>query len=128
MPWLSYVVAFAKNLNPFKAVKLEIENPQLQRDKIALEQQIAKLLERDEIKCTAPGYVHVGSGSIAYCATCYETKNQQLVSLEPRERWSGGVRRMCPSCRREYCDQPPQKDAPGTNTWFGSRGKDDWML
>jgi hypothetical protein len=120
MNWLTGAIAAARNLHPFKLVRrnleLETENAEVRRENLALRDKVRKaestLKQRSEMSLSSSGYYTQGRDSTAYCATCFQTK-ETLVSLEPPERWNGGVRRNCPACGRSYWDQP-QKPAEAT--------------
>lgn len=127
MSWFALLVSTAKSLNPFHVLKLEEENAQLRRDKLALEKELqkaqAKLQDKADLIRSPKGYCFFAADPTPFCATCYETKDIR-VSLEPPEEWNGGIRRNCPSCGRSYWDEPSQPVKP----FRLARGSARWRM
>lgn len=114
MQWIAGVLAGLKALNPLKLarrnIELETKDAQREQELLAVQDKLRKadsaLQQKATTHITPRGYLRQDGDETAYCATCFQTKIGILVSLEPPERWNGGVRRCCPVCFRVYWDEP----------------------
>jgi len=127
MTWLT-VWSLAKDLNPIKLLRGEIEKRELreccrdlekrlsdsEREQAESQSQIKKLQSAIaaslSFEYAAPGYVFFRDSIVPYCATCFDNEGKR-INLEAREEWNGGIRRSCPVCSREYWDQQPSRES-----------------